>query len=165
MAAQAMRADLGYLSIIQGGGSDYLDYCKIRKMKEETQPGEFVTSAGESAGNPVALSIIGDEDTGTVEQLLYRVGCIPQSVDTALDANQYGMCLGPCGKRFTTAAWRKDESTSILKGQKLTLSTVGGQLATWAHSATADPGMVIAELAEDHTDVASVQPIILIKMY
>lgn len=163
MAAQSIRADKGYLTIIQGGGSDYLDYSKIRKMKEETQPGEFVTSAGETAGNPVALAVAGDDDTGTVELVLYRVGCIPQSVDTALDANQFGMCLGPNGKRFTCAAWRKDESTSILKGQKLTLSSVGGQLATWAYSATADPGTFLAELAEDSADVASTAPIVLIK--
>jgi len=163
MAAQAMRVDKGYLTIIQGGGSDYLDYVKIRKMKEETQPGEFVTSAGETAGNPVALAILGDEDIGTVEQVLYRVGAIPQSVDTPLGVGEYGMCLGPNGKRFTTAAWRKDESTSLLKGQKLTLSTVGGQLATWAYSATADTGQFIAELVEDNADVASIDPIVLIK--
>ena len=164
MAAQEMRADKGYLFIVQGGGSDYLEYCTIRKMKAATQPGEFVTTAGESAGDPVDLAAAGDEDTGTVELLLYRVGAIPQDIDTALTTGQYGICLRPNGKRFKVACWRADESSSILRGQKMALEATG-QLKVLAYSdgtEATDFHLFTAELAEDSSDVASTDPIILV---
>ncbi|KKL65396.1 hypothetical protein LCGC14_2155430, partial [marine sediment metagenome] len=116
VANQTMGASKGVLFIVQGGGSDYLDYCEIRKMKTGTQPGEFVTSAGETAGDPLDLAAAGDEDVGVTELVLYRVGAIPQDIDTELAANEYAMCLRPNGKRFKCAAWRTDASNALLKG-------------------------------------------------
>ncbi len=166
VANQTMRASKGLLTIVQGGGSDYLDYCTIRKMKVETQPGEFVTTAGESAGNPVALADQGDELTGTVELVLYRVGAIPQDIDTALAANQFAMCLKPNGKRFKCAAWLLDTSTSLLRGQKLTLEDNDlGILKIWAYVATTPSTHLqafIPELAEDQSDVFSLNPVVFI---
>ena len=154
----------GLLTIIQGGGSDYLDYCTIRKLKEATQPGEFVTSAGETAGNPVALAVAGDEDVGTTELVLYRVGAIPQDIDTEIAANSFGMCLAPNGKRFKCASWRTDASNALLKGQKLALDSAG-ILKVWAYTNATEATDVhpfMAELAEDSADVSSLNPVIFI---
>ena len=135
-------------------------------MKVATQPGEFVTTAGETAGDPVALGDLGDEDTGTVELLLYRVGAIPQDIDTALLTSQYGMCLRPNGKRFKCAAWRIDASNALLRGQKLMLEDNDlGILEVWAYTDTVeatDTHVFLAELAEDSADVASLNPVVFI---
>lgn len=165
MAAQSMRADKGYFQIIQGSPTDYLQYCHIRKLKAETLPGEFVTSAGESAGDPLDLAAAGDADTGSVELVLYRVGAIPQDIDTAIAANSYAMCLGRNGYRFKVACWRADESTSLLKGQVMALEATG-QLMAWAYTDTVvatDTHLFAPELAEDSADVAGVDPIILVR--
>ena len=156
----------GLISIVQGGGSDYLDYCTIRKLKVATQPGEFVTTAGESAGNPLALADEGDQVTGTTELCLYRVGAIPQDIDTEIAANSYGMLLRENGKRFKCAAWRIDTSAALLRGQKLTLEANDlGILAAWAYTDTvesSDSHVFLAELAEDSADVASLHPVVFI---
>ena len=164
VANQTMGASKGVLFIVQGGGSDYLDYCEIRKMKTGTQPGEFVTSAGESAGAPLDLAAAGDEDVGVTELVLYRVGAIPQDIDTELAANEFAMCLRPNGKRFKCAAWRTDASNALLKGQKLALDSVG-ILKVWAYTnatEATDVHQFSAELAEDSADVASLNPVIFI---
>lgn len=156
----------GLITIIQGGGSDYLNYSTIRKMKVETQPGEFVTTAGETAGNPLALADESDQYTGTTELVLYRVGAIPQDIDTALAANQYAMCLRPNGKRFKCAAWRIDTSSALLRGQKLRFEVNDlGILEVWSYTDTvviSDTHVFLAELAEDSPDVASLNPVVFI---
>jgi hypothetical protein len=162
MAAQSIRADGGYLTIVQGGGSDYLNYCEILKMKAETQPGEFVTSAGETAGDPVDLAASGDGDTGNIWVVLYEVGKVPTDIDTALDASDYGLCMRPTGGRFIIACWRHDESTSILKGQAMGLDTVG-QLQTHVESSTNVLTMdFVGRLAADSSDVAATDVVILL---
>ena len=162
MSTQTMRVSKGLLKIIQGGGSDYLNYSQIRKIKEATYPGRFHTSAGETAGNPVALAVAGDEDTGTVELLLYRVGAIPQDIDTSIATSSYGMFLGRNGHRFEVACWRADENSAILKGQAMALEASGMlKVVAYADGTEAtDFHLFQFVLSRDSSDISSTDPVI-----
>ena len=155
MAAETLGGE-GLHHVIQSSpaGLNWLDFTEIIKVKAATQVGEFVTSASETAGDPADLAAAGDADTGTVYLVIERVDSIPQDIDTEIAANSFVRAMRPTGGKFEVACFRTDESTSLLKGQKLVLGATG-LLITMAYTDTAeatDTHMFLVELSRDATD-------------
>lgn len=163
MVANETMTAKGVKHIIQGGpsGANWRDFCEVRKVKVAVQCGEFITSASETAGDPLDLAAAGDEDTGTVELVVKRVGCIPQDIATEIVTSSYVLALQQ-GSGFEVAAYRTDASTAILKGQKMGLGASGltvPKAYTDSTEAT-DFHLFVFTLTQDSADVASLNPVI-----
>lgn len=166
VTTQTMGDSKGLIHIVQGGPANlnWRDFCEVRKLKVATVPGQFITSAGETAGDPMDLLADGDQDTGNVELVIERVGAIPQDIDTSIATSGYALAMRPTGGHFKVACWKADESTSLLKGQKLGPEATG-HLRTWAYNDTnesTDTHVFLVELAEDQADIASTDPVIFV---
>lgn len=157
---------LGIQHIVQSSPTDanWLDYTMIVDVAAETMAGEFVTSNGVAAGEPMPLAAAGDEDTGTVYLVIERVDAIPQDIDTAIPALAHVRVMRQTGGMFEVACWRYDASTSLLKGQKMCLEATG-QLMIQAYvqsTEATDFHPFLVELSRDSADVADLDPVIYI---
>lgn len=166
VANETMGDAKGLIHIVQSSpaNANWRDYCEVRKVKVAVQPGEFITSAGETAGNPLDLAAAGDEDTGSVELVIQRVGAIPQDIDTEIVTSSYVYAMRGTGGMFEVAAYRTDASTSILKGQKMALGSAGLLVPKVYSDGTeaTDVHMFLVELSRDSADVSSLNPVTFI---
>ena len=145
-------------------GLNWLDFTTIVEVGAEVQAGEFVTSAGETAGDPMVLTEPGDDDTGAIYLVIERVGAPPQDIDAAIPANGFARVMRGTGKKFEVACYRYDSSAAILKGQKMCLHSVGHlmeQVYVQSTEAT-DMHRFLVETSRDDADPASGSSVIYI---
>ena len=157
MVTQTLGDVAGYIKAIIGSSPDWKNYTNERKVKVATQVGEFITSAGETAGDPWDLGAAGDELTGGIEYVYERVGAKSQDIDTEIAIGSYVKTLRYSGGRFKLIGWRQDESTSLLDGQLMKLGTAGRLIAqTYADTAEATDMVYFPQLrlAKASADVA-----------
>ena len=166
MVANETMGAKGIIHIVQSSPTDanWIDYCEIRKVKVAVQPGEFISTAGETAGNPLDLAAAGDEDTGSVELVIQRVGAIPQDIDTEIVTSSYVYAMRGTGGMFEVCAYRTDASNAKLKGQKMVLGA-SGLLIPMAYAdgtEATDVHMFLVELSRDSPDVSSLNPVVFL---
>lgn len=159
MAQEYLGTTHSYITVIQGGAPDWINYTQVRKMAGTAYPGRVVTTHGQTDKQVVVASATDGQD-GSIEVVLQRVACVPQDIDTAITTGQYVLTLRKSGGRFLVAIWRADESTSLKRGVPLSLEA-DGMLEEYVGGTDVDEDFV-GRLAQESADVASTDLVELI---
>jgi hypothetical protein len=165
LTTQTLRANGGWVKVIQGGAPDWELYTEERKVSTDSSvtPGDFVSCGSETDGE-VRLAASGDGDIGGIEQVLYRIGVKPQDIDTEIAAGSYVKtlrCTGGGGRRRFLVGAILSDGTAEVRGTLLELDATG-HLKRYTYAGDASIFDAVAVLAQAQADVASTDRAVLV---